>query len=350
MAKQNAIQLQDSICFRHLGNSHIQYVPRDDASVQYVSLWKRSETAPRRLRFTGKVLSRGSVTRTRQMAPDYVPVGAQQTYVTQSTASACGNNYMVGRGASFSPDEDTALARCWVGAFTVHDEQNASDFWERVAAAFCEQSEATETLRTACRLQSRCSTLQKLVQNYLAVERLGATRTASRDGPTFRSLNAVSILRWCPKFGGTAAVSHLHNEAPSDSDNAIGSFSGASTAMPQASVLDNDDEVDMNCIRGAAALSSSNSGSRRPLGIKKAKRLDKVARAAPGVAFAAIAAAMDGKTALRRHELRFKCINALPDGPDKTKMLFNFLDSDVFRAIPTNDEGEKTRRRGIVLS
>ncbi len=98
--------------------------------------------------------------RTRQLAVDYLAGVAQRPYVMRATAVAKEKECMVGRGASFSPDEDTALARCWVAASAVQDEQNASDFWARVAAAFCEQPEATETLRTACSLQSRWGILQ----------------------------------------------------------------------------------------------------------------------------------------------------------------------------------------------
>ncbi len=103
------------------------------------------------------------VPRTRQMAVDYLAADAQRPYVMRATAVAKKKDRMVGARRAFSPDEDTALARCWVAASAVHDEQNASDFWARVGAAFCEQPEATETLRTACTLQSRWGILQRLV-------------------------------------------------------------------------------------------------------------------------------------------------------------------------------------------
>ncbi len=45
----------------------------------------------------------------------------------------------------------------------------------------------------------------------------------------------------------------------------------------------------------------------------------------------------------RRHELRFKCIYALPDGPDKTKLLFEVLDSEVFRAMPVKHEEDEKK-------
>lgn len=87
---------------------------------------------------------------------------------------------MVGRGAFFSAEEDAALARCCVATSKEHDEQNLSSFWESVAASFRDQPEADE-VRTGESLRFRFGTLQRLVQKYLASERLYLAKEVSGE-------------------------------------------------------------------------------------------------------------------------------------------------------------------------
>lgn len=48
------------------------------------------------------------------------------------------------------------------------------------------------------------------------------------------------------------------------------------------------------------------------------------------LAFSDIVTEMEWKVALRRQELRFNCINVLPDGPTKSKLLLDFLKPYLF--------------------
>lgn len=43
--------------------------------------------------------------------------------------SSSQSSTMVGYGASYSPKEDSSLARAWVSVSSKHDEQNAFEFW-----------------------------------------------------------------------------------------------------------------------------------------------------------------------------------------------------------------------------
>eukprot|EP00171_Calliarthron_tuberculosum_P020168 IDg20168t1 len=136
---------------------------------------------------------------------------------------------MVGRGGSYSPEEDTALARSWVSVSTQHDEQNAIEFWGSVASIFVDQPEV-DAPRIGESLRCCWGTLQRIVQKYLAAERqceknpvsretsedvkaklmrLYRARTKKadktgvvREDPPLRSVGAVDILLPVPKFSG----------------------------------------------------------------------------------------------------------------------------------------------------
>eukprot|EP00171_Calliarthron_tuberculosum_P003039 IDg3039t1 len=199
---------------------------------------------------------------------------------------------MVGRGASYSPEEDTALARCWAAASLEHDEQNATAFWGSVAASFCRQPEAEEA-RTGSSLRCHWGTLAKAVQKYLAAERLYLAKPVSgesqdeilanimrlfrsrtrvrdkngafKDGPPLRSMGAVEVLRHLPKFG-------------CGSPTAVGNDGTGTTA----SISDGDDlehgdqvlEPTAECVRshrGEGVLPPIQVSKYRPAGVKKAK-------------------------------------------------------------------------------
>lgn len=264
---------------------------------------------------------------------------------------------MVGRGASYSPEEDCALARCWAASSLVHDEQNATAFWESVSSSFSQQPEADQA-RSASSLRTRWGTLAKSVQKYLAAERLYLakpvsgespdeiaanimrlfrSRTRSRDktgafkeGPPFRSLDAVEILRDLPKFGGVSTT--VINNESSD----MVAAGGDDAEVDQTQFL-GPCAVEPCSLTQRGALPAKNISKSRPSGVKKAKRVAGATKAGGQDALRAIAIAMKEKNTMKKNELRFKYINALPDSEEKTKLLFQFLSPEDGSGSSTDD-------------
>ena len=187
------------------------------------------------------------------------------------------------RGGSYTPEDDAALARCWVAISEEHEDQDSAMFWESVAHAYEPQLDSCQRSRSATSLPSRWQTMQRVVQKYLAAERIyyshpqpsGTTieevrhdimmlycrRTrkkdrngVERDGEPLKSLSAVEILRKCPKFYGTVAQS------------------GESTTVRNVDAADDQEfgeSVTGNVPPKPAPLANIRS-SARPLGVKKA--------------------------------------------------------------------------------
>lgn len=247
------------------------------------------------------------------------------------------------RGPSFSSKEDTALSRCWVAMSGQRDEQNAKAFWASVATSFRKQPEATDHIRDAGSLQARWQVLQRAVQKYFAAERLyratpvsGETeedalhnimllyrkRTGTkhangvvRDGSLFKSLGAAAVLRHCPKFnatGGTPASCALYN--------AVAISSGSSDSICNTSER-------TEKLATSTLLPSTGAARSRPMGVKKTKKMEKDGRKNGGLSeiAAALMTSSEKKLSFKKTQLRFNCINALPDGDMKTKMLLDFL-------------------------
>ena len=148
------------------------------------------------------------------------------------------------RGLSFTPNDDTVLAKAWVEVSAGHDEQNAPKFWSNVTDVYNRRCDLQTTKRTPDSLRSRWTTLQRSVQKYLAAEKAyrskpvsgetsedaaqnimklycnRAKRTEShgvvRDGPPLRSVGAVEILRRCLNF--VVLMNHLHARIMNDSN------------------------------------------------------------------------------------------------------------------------------------
>lgn len=112
-------------------------------------------------------------------------------------------------------------------------------FWERVAAAYETQPEAV-IQRTCHSLRSRWCVLQRLVQKYLAADKLyranipsceveadtqenvmllymannqATTKKGKSDPPVFKSVPAAFLLRGCPKFSAKIGVPTAPNAA-----------------------------------------------------------------------------------------------------------------------------------------
>lgn len=246
------------------------------------------------------------------------------------------------RGVSYSSDEDAALAGCWLAVSSEHSEQDSISFWSSVAESYSKQPETIEYARTPSSLQSRWHTLQRLVQKYLASERIymsqpqpsGTTPEETRvnvmklycrrtqkpdkdrtmkDGPPLKSLSAVAILRQCPKFSATGGSSRT-----------CPNYLASSAILPPKQLVQND------CTETTGTDTSTPNvdvSGTRPLGVKKLLRKKAVAEKQNGLT--AIASALKESTrrkeVLKRAQLRFSVINALPDGEMKTKYLLELL-------------------------
>jgi len=142
----------------------------------------------------------------------------------------------VKRGLSFSPGDDLALARSFDSTTLSTTEMPSDLYWEAVADIYKNQAE-TRIPRTAKSLLNRFTTLQRVVQKYLAAssaylprsgqvtsDRLAEVMTLYRNtnkvqntkgdlgrAPVFKSTDAAMLLSQCPKFlsiiGGLSATS-----------------------------------------------------------------------------------------------------------------------------------------------
>ena len=61
------------------------------------------------------------------------------------------------KGNNFKPDEDLALATCWLAVSQQGAEQNAETFWGRVAMEFSRQNDKTP--RSSASLKCRWTTV-----------------------------------------------------------------------------------------------------------------------------------------------------------------------------------------------
>jgi len=149
----------------------------------------------------------------------------------------------VKRGLSFSPGEDLALARSFASTTLSTTDMTSDLYWEAVADIYKNQAE-TRIPRTAKSLLNRFTTLQRVVQKYLAAssaylphsgqvesDRLSEVMTLYRNtnkvqntkgdlvpAPVFKSTDAAVLLSQCPKFlsmiGGPSATSRGYRPSP----------------------------------------------------------------------------------------------------------------------------------------
>ncbi len=98
--------------------------------------------------------------------------------------------------------------------------------------------------------------------------------------------------------------------------------------------------------------------SMRPLGIKKAKKLVKEARGGEGPSEISdtLKEGRRKNMLLRRAQLRFKCINALPNGGKEAKMLMDFLNCSELDGCGksqecggSSQEGEEACRKRVEI-
>ena len=244
-------------------------------------------------------------------------------------------------------------------------------------AAFCNQPEAFEHARTAASLQSRWQTLQRQVQKYLTAERIyyakpepsGTTEVEAKhnimvlfrrrsrkvgtdgngkDAPPLKSLEAVEILRACPKFCSIGGPSRTYNRGAGVPDTSSGTASAeaASVSRNQA-----------NTLRAADAqtngvLPSKSPSKIRPLGIKKALRKSAITGNALGLS--EIAAALHDraqrKEKIKKAQLRFSIISALPAGEEKTRLLLEMLDTTTGTAKKTDSQDSSAGTSRVSIS
>eukprot|EP00171_Calliarthron_tuberculosum_P003660 IDg3660t1 len=221
------------------------------------------------------------------------------------------------RCASFAPEEDTALARCWVSVSARYDEQNAATFWKNIFDTFSTQSEASERLRSAGGLHSRWQVLQKPVQKYLTADRM------YRLKPNRAQRTSIQIPRCCgnfaslPKFGATCSKRSSNVVASFDSDGSAIGVAQADLAGPPATAT------------GVGSIPASSPSTARPIGIKKSKRKKCPQRAKfglPAIA-TAISSVVERKAQIKEAQIRIACENALLNIPAKIKLLIEMLSS-----------------------
>lgn len=142
-----------------------------------------------------------------------------------------------------------------------------------------------------------------------------------KDGPPFRSLGAADILRHLPKFGGesTSVVDIGAVETTTSTEDDAG-------VEPELTDGAAADVAQPSCKIGA--LPAKNISKYRPSGVKKAKRAAGGPSHGGENALQAIAMAMKEKNIMKKSELRFKNINALPEGEEKTQHVLQFLSSE----------------------
>lgn len=143
----------------------------------------------------------------------------------------------------------------------------------------------------------------------------------SKDGPPLRCMGAVEILRGTPKFGSNS-VDLLTSQSTRTPSSVVEKQEGC----PE--ILGPDSPNSGKQSSSKDELSTPLAAKPRPVGIKKSKRMASSSRSHGNDGSVLIAAAMKEKTSVKKNELRFKCINALPDGDAKTKLLLDFLSSD----------------------
>lgn len=135
----------------------------------------------------------------------------------------------------------------------------------------------------------------------LAYEKCGQTG-AVKEGPPLRSLGAVDTMRPAPKFSGT---------------------------------VDCSESSEGDCDVPEIASKKADSAHGRPIGIKKAKMHGSGPDSSlSSSAISSLSSAVT-EVSVKKSELNFKCINALPDSEEKTKLLLDLLKS--FDPMPSTE-------------
>lgn len=123
-----------------------------------------------------------------------------------------------------------------------------------------------------------------------------------RDGPPLRSLVAVEILRHCPKFNGIPSTTTTTDVI--DTGNDLRTTQSKERQLPRKRTL-------------------SSPSKHKPRGVKHTKQSNE--RKVMDNGLCSLADAMRLKNEIKKKELRLKCISQLPDGPEKTSLLMEFL-------------------------
>ena len=197
--------------------------------------------------------------------------------------------------------------------------------------AFQKQESKTYRERSSESLRSRWGTLQRNVQKYIAAERVYLSKLVSGEtsldaepnimklycshnrrkdaygivlgGAPLRSLEAVAVLRDCPKFGAKSESNSQNSEADK--------FTPDANSDPYDKRQQHNGNGEIN-----AVLKSKNVAKTRPGGVKYVKSTFKT-KAQHG--FSSLSKAMEGKNIVKRDELRLKYISELPGQRDENE-------------------------------
>lgn len=287
-----------------------------------------------------------------------------------------------GRGASFSPEEDLALARAWTQTSESVVDMSHEAFWHQVSDVYASQPEAV-TPRTEHSLRSRWTPLQRTAQKYLAAASLYRSsipsgeveedtmrnimelyrknnmvkgKNGSRPAPVFKSVAAATMLSKSPKFGarfgGSSTSCAGYRPGPSnpgsvESTAADATASGVTTggaadqAQGPAGVSASQttpaptSEIEQDSpAAGPGRLSKTS--SKRPLGVKRqrtwegrdgqsAAAVGSLAQSMSAVG-TALSASTDRKAALAGLAIETNLVRMLPDGAEKERLVHKLLE------------------------
>ena len=97
------------------------------------------------------------------------------------------------KGSNFKPDDDLALAKCWLAVSQQTREQNAETFWARVADQFAQHNALHS--RSPASLKCRWNTVQKVTQKYLAANKLYRANIPSGETEKDTIGNVMQLYR-----------------------------------------------------------------------------------------------------------------------------------------------------------
>lgn len=96
---------------------------------------------------------------------------------------------MIVRGPAFSPEDDVALSRAWLEFSGRHNEHSSITFWSTVSSIFARQ-ESTSAHHIS---HDSLRTLQRLVQKYLATERVYYSKPVSGETAEDSAANVMRL-------------------------------------------------------------------------------------------------------------------------------------------------------------
>jgi hypothetical protein len=312
----------------------------------------------------------------------YTSCTCRQNFVDRALRFVDESRYteMSGRGPGFPPLEDLALARAWVHTSEKTEEKYSAAFWSEVYETFENQPEAASRERGPGSLSARWVQLQRTVQRYLAADKQYRAHTPSgetedstreavmtlyqkqnktkttngeRDPPPLKSLDAVSVLKACPKFsekvGGSSKTCSGYRTAQR-STNGIQISSEITTGKSNAIFDQSEPYSDPIAVtpNASGTIPAANSSASRDAGVKKMRKKEISRKRGSNAAVADVATAIreaaKSKEKVNRAALRLSIIRMLPESEKKHELLVQLLeavgvDGDIVAGLENSGVG-----------